>query len=247
MIFVDNISKSFSGISVLRELSFTVKAGETVALLGLSGSGKTTALKTICGLHVPDTGKVVMDGVELNSENLSSIRRQIGYVIQDGGLFPHLTAFGNLKLVAQEAGITDEGLKKRVLVLSEMTKIPFDLLKKFPRQLSGGQRQRIGIMRALLLDPNYLLLDEPMGALDPITREELQEELKELFNKLGKTVVLVTHDLSEAMNLSNKIILLNEGKIAQEGHMDELLMNPADEFVKRFVRAQKFQIRNTNV
>ena len=239
MILVDRISKSFSGIPVLRDLTFSVGEGETIALLGLSGSGKTTALKTICGLHVPDEGKIVLNGEILNQDNLNKLRRQIGYVIQDGGLFPHLTAHGNLSLVGLEAGMSEVKLQERITELAEMTKIPLDLLKQYPRQLSGGQRQRIGIMRALLLDPNYLLLDEPMGALDPITREELQSELKELFKRLGKTVVLVTHDLYEAMHLSRRIILLNEGKIAQEGHMDELINNPSNEFVKRFVKAQK--------
>lgn len=239
MIHIQNVSKSLGGARVLENFSLTVERGEAAALLGLSGSGKTTALKLITGLHLPDTGKITVDGVELHGGTLKEIRKKIGYVIQDGGLFPHLTAWENITIAAGEAGLSGEKLRERVSELSRMTKISEDLLSRYPRELSGGQRQRIGIIRALLLDPAVLLMDEPMGALDPITRSELQTELRELIKKLNKTVVLVTHDLYEAKFLADKIVLLAEGKILQEGSFRDLSESPRTEFVKTFVKAQE--------
>lgn len=239
MIQVQSISKSFGKKIVLKDFSLEVKKGETVALLGLSGSGKTTALKAICGLHVPEVGKIIVEGITLKSETLKSIRSKMGYVIQDGGLFPHLTARQNITVVGEEAHLSKEEINGRIERLAKMTKIPMELMDRYPRELSGGQRQRIGIMRALFLDPQILLMDEPMGALDPITRKELQEELKVLFQTLEKTVVMVTHDLYEAMFLADRILLLKDGSVLQEGSMDDLLHRPATEFVTRFVQAQQ--------
>lgn len=210
-----------------------------MALLGLSGSGKTTALKLVCGLCFPEQGTVQVRGETLTAESLSDLRKQMGYVIQDGGLFPHLTVYGNLRLVAEEAGWNEIRTRARVKELAAMTKLSESLLDRYPREISGGQRQRVGIMRALLLDPPILLLDEPMGALDPITRCELQKELKELFGKLAKTVLLVTHDLFEAGFLAERILLLNQGRIAQEGSMRELVESPTNDFVRLFVNAQQ--------
>ncbi|MBK9293886.1 MAG: ATP-binding cassette domain-containing protein [Oligoflexia bacterium] len=175
---------------------------------------------------------------KIESANLRKIRKKIGYVIQDGGLFPHLTALDNLKIVAKEAGLTDAQIQARIDELCEITKLQINLLKLYPRQLSGGQRQRIGIMRALFLDPPVLLLDEPLGSLDPITKADLQQELKELITKLKKTVLLVTHDLFEAGLLCNQILLLNKGIIVQKGSMKELIDNPLNDFVKKFVGSQ---------
>lgn len=239
MIHLQNISKSFGKKVVLKNFSLKVRKGETVALLGLSGSGKTTALKAICGLHVPDGGEIIIDGLTLKPETLRSIRSKMGYVIQDGGLFPHLTARQNITVVGEEANFNKEEINARIERLARMTKIPLDLMDRYPRELSGGQRQRIGIMRALFLDPEILLMDEPMGALDPITRKELQDELKILFQTLEKTVVMVTHDLFEAMYLADRILLLSEGSVLQEGSMDDLLHKPATEFVSQFVKAQQ--------
>jgi osmoprotectant transport system ATP-binding protein len=167
MIEFKNVSKSFRRTKVLTDLSFTVHAGKTVALLGLSGSGKTTALKLVCGLHLPDSGAILVSGEEMKPENLSSIRKKIGYVIQDGGLFPHLTCLGNLALVGREAGMSSGQIETRAKELAEMTKIAPALLKRYPREISGGQRQRIGIMRALFLDAPILLLDEPWAPSTP--------------------------------------------------------------------------------
>lgn len=238
MIQLRNLSIAFDGKTVLHELNLTVTKGESVALLGLSGSGKTTALKTIAGLITPQTGSVMVGNELLTPVSVGKVRRHLGYVIQDGGLFPHLTLFQNLALVGAEAGLTPAEINSRVAVLATLTKLSPEILARYPRQVSGGQRQRVGLMRALLLDPDYLLLDEPLGALDPITRRELQDELKEIFSGLGKTVVLVTHDLFEADHLAQRIVLLDGGSIAQEGKMEDLIERPANDFVRRFVRAQ---------
>lgn len=238
MITFKNISKNFGTKKILDDLSFHVDQNEILALIGLSGSGKTTALKIMCGLHLPDRGDVLINQVPLTENNLPLVRRNLGYVIQDGGLFPHLTARDNIVLVGLEAGKSQSEIQQKIEELTKLTKISSDLLDKYPRELSGGQRQRIGIMRALFLDPEILILDEPMGALDPITRKELQTELKDLFKRLKKTVILVTHDLYEASFFADKILLLHEGNIAQEGSMAELLEKPRNEFVRQFVNAQ---------
>jgi osmoprotectant transport system ATP-binding protein len=238
MIQMSSVSKILGGHKVLQDLSFKVSPGETKALLGLSGSGKTTALKLVCGLHLPDAGEVMVQDQTLSATTLNVIRRKIGYVIQDGGLFPHLTADENISLLGREAGWNDEQIKIRVNELASLVKIDPIFLTRYPRELSGGQRQRIGIMRAMLLDPPILLLDEPMGALDPITRHDLQIELKDIFSRLSKTVLLVTHDLFEAGFLADSILLLESGTLIQEGPLKELIEKPASEFVKKFVSSQ---------
>jgi osmoprotectant transport system ATP-binding protein len=241
MIELRNVTKFFSQTAVLSDLSFSVPDGETFALLGLSGSGKTTALKLVCGLHQPDGGEVLVQNIPVVDERMAEVRSQLGYVIQDGGLFPHLTAYQNVWLVGREAGWSDERIRARVEELAALAKLPMKFLDSYPRQLSGGQRQRIGILRALLRDPPVLLLDEPLGALDPITRSELQHELKDLFQRLRKTVLLVTHDLYEAGYLADRILLLNGGRILQQGSLQDLVRNPADEFVHRFVQSQRHE------
>jgi osmoprotectant transport system ATP-binding protein len=182
---------------------------------------------------------VSVDGEALKADRLLELRRKIGYVIQDGGLFPHLTAYENVALVGREAGRSDQEIRERVNELAELTQIPSAALTRYPREISGGQRQRVGIVRALFLDPPILLLDEPMGALDPITRSQLQRELKALFQSLKKTVLLVTHDLFEASYLADRILLLNHGKVAQAGTLEEMTQNPADDFVRLFVSTQR--------
>lgn len=235
MIKIAGISKSFGSTIVLSDLSFDVPDGSTTALLGLSGSGKTTLLKLVCGLHFPDAGEISISNEVLQSGNLDALRKKMGYVIQDGGLFPHLTAYANLAIVGEEVGFSKSDIVKRIQELAELTKISGTVLSRYPREISGGQKQRIGIMRALFLDPPILLLDEPFGALDPITRSQLQSDLKEIFRKMRKTVLLVTHDLFEAGFLAERILLLNHGQIAQAGTLRELIEKPADDFVKLFV------------
>ena len=172
-------------------------------------------------------------------DNVLELRHRMGYVIQDGGLFPHLDARGNAALLARHLGWSEDRVENRLRELLELTHLPADVLDRYPTQLSGGQRQRVSLMRALMLDADVLLLDEPLAALDPMIRADLQQELREIFRTLGKTVVLVTHDIHEAAFLGDTVILLSEGRIVQRGAMRELVERPADPFVTRFINAQR--------
>ncbi len=233
------VRKSFDEHPVIRDVDLDVPPGTTLALIGPSGCGKSTLLRLMNGLLQPDRGKVQVKGERLVAQNLLSLRRRMGYVIQEGGLFPHLDARQNITLMADHLAWKPERIESRLLALLQLTHLETDLLQRFPFELSGGQRQRVALMRALMLDPEILLLDEPLGALDPIIRFDLQKELKGIFQALGKTVVLVTHDLSEAAYLADEVLLLHEGRIAQRGHMSDLVHRPADAFVERFVKAQR--------
>jgi osmoprotectant transport system ATP-binding protein len=175
----------------------------------------------------------------VDSANIRDIRKRTGYVIQEGGLFPHLTARGNVLLMARHLGKSESDSTPRLLELSRLTRFPEKLLDRFPVELSGGQRQRVSLMRALMLSPELLLLDEPLGALDPLVRAGLQTDLKEIFARLEQTVLLVTHDLAEAAYLGNHIVLMNEGRIAQQGTIDDLRQRPANAFVSDFINAQR--------
>ena len=233
------VSKRFGGTQALARLDLKVTAGETTVLLGESGSGKSTVLRLMLGLIAPDSGEVRFDGAPLTAANLRSVRHRVGYVVQGGGLFPHLTVRHNATLVAEHLRWPRARIDERLEKLCALTRLGADLLDRNPAQLSGGQRQRVSLMRALMLDPAALLLDEPLGALDPITRAELQEELAALFRALGKTVVLVTHDLWEASFLGDSLVLLREGGIVQRGSFESLRAHPADDFVQRFIRAHE--------
>jgi osmoprotectant transport system ATP-binding protein len=208
-------------------------------LIGPSGCGKSTLLRLLVGLITPSAGRVILHDQELTPANVAQQRHEIGYVIQDGGLFPHLTAEGNVTLLARYLGRAPSEIASRVAELSELVQLSPDALSRFPANLSGGQRQRVGLMRALMLDPPLLLLDEPLGALDPITRRELQAQLKEIFGRLQKTVVLVTHDMGEAAYFGDTIVLMREGRVVQQGTLDDLLQRPAVRYVSDFIRAQR--------
>ena len=212
--------------------------GRTV-LIGPSGCGKSTLLRMMIGLIRPDDGEVLFEGQPLTRQNILHVRRKIGYVVQDGGLFPHLSAHKNVTLVPQYLKWDRNRLEARVAELAELTRLPRDLLANLPHELSGGQRQRVSLMRALVLDPDVLLLDEPLAALDPMVRRDLQQDLLDIFKRLGKTVVLVTHDIGEAAFFGDRIILLRDGGIVQEGTWRDLVDRPADEFVTRFINAQR--------
>ena len=211
----------------------------TTVLIGPSGCGKSTLLRMIVGLIRPDSGQILIDGKELHAEGIEKVRHRIGYVIQEGGLFPHLTAERNVTLVARFLKRDAKWINARLRELADLVRIPTESLRRFPRGLSGGQRQRACLMRALMLDPAILLLDEPLGALDPITRYELQDELKRIFDALGKTVVLVTHDMNEAAHFGGTIVMMRDGRIVQSGTLDDLLRRPAEAFVRDFIRAQR--------
>ena len=234
-----NVSKCFGATQALQPLDLRIAAGRTTVLIGPSGCGKSTLLRLMNGLIQPDAGTVYFEGEEVLPERALALRQRMGYVIQDGGLFPHLTAWHNVVLMAAYLGWERQRIDARVAQLTELTRFPADGLERFPVQLSGGQRQRVGLMRALMLDPEVLLLDEPLAALDPMVRAELQEDLKEIFRELGKTVVLVTHDMGEAGFFGDVIVLLRQGQIVQQGTFEELVKSPADDFVARFINAQR--------
>jgi osmoprotectant transport system ATP-binding protein len=239
VLVLDDVAKRYEGAAVLHPTSLSVARGERVALIGPSGSGKSTLLRMVLGLIEPDAGRVLFDGVEVRSTTAQAVRRRCGYVIQDGGLFPHLTAGGNVALVARRLGWTTARVDERIGALLALVRLERALLGRYPDQLSGGQRQRVGIMRALMLDPEALLLDEPMAALDPMVRAELQDDLLAIMTRLAKTVILVTHDLAEAALLCPRIVLLHLGRIVQAGAAWELAHRPAAPFVKAFVSAQR--------
>jgi osmoprotectant transport system ATP-binding protein len=213
--------------------------GRTTALIGPSGCGKSTLLRLILGLIAPSGGVVELDGQPLTPQMLQSIRRRVGYVIQDGGLFPHLTASGNATLMARQIGTPAAEIATRLGELCELTRFPQSALDRFPAELSGGQRQRVALMRALMLRPEALLLDEPLGALDPMVRAGLQTDLKRIFGELQQTVILVTHDMGEAGYLADRIVLMRAGRILQSGTLEDLRDRPADPYVSEFLNAQR--------
>jgi osmoprotectant transport system ATP-binding protein len=235
--------KAFGTIQALHSINLSIAAEKTTVLIGPSGCGKSTILRLIIGLVRPDRGTIRFEGAEIRPDDLIELRRKMGYVTQNGGLFPHLTARQNVTLIACYLRWGKERIENRLRKLADLTRFPANGLDRYPLQLSGGQRQRLSLMRALMLDPRVLLLDEPLGALDPVIRFELQEDLKAIFLKLRKTVLLVTHDLDEAGYFGNWIVLLREGVILQKGTIQQLMNAPADPFVTRFVHAQRRGVR----
>lgn len=242
MLELIDVAKSFGGTRVLQPTTLRLEPGRTTVLIGPSGCGKSTVLRLMIGLIEPDQGQVLFGSQPLTPANVMQVRQKIGYVIQDGGLFPHLSAEGNVGLLARYLGWDGKRIKQRIDELADLTRLPREALARYPVQLSGGQKQRLGIMRALMLDPEVILLDEPMGALDPLVRYDLQEDLRTIFVSLGKTVVMVTHDMGEAGFFGDTIVLLGGGRIVQQGTIDDLLERPADDFVQRFISAQRLPV-----
>jgi osmoprotectant transport system ATP-binding protein len=239
MFILDNVTLRHGNRAAVDALSLAFDSGSVTAVIGSSGSGKSTLLRLLLGLEWPDRGEVRIDGVPLTQADVLAVRRRIGYVIQDGGLFPHLSARDNLALLPRWLGWDAPRIDARAVELAVLTHFPRDALHRFPAELSGGQRQRVALMRALMLDPPALLLDEPLGALDPIVRRELQEELAAIFAAFGKTVIVVTHDVAEAAFLAPRLVLLRDGRVVQDGSIDDLRERPADAFVSRFVDARR--------
>jgi osmoprotectant transport system ATP-binding protein len=233
------VARSFGETIALHPTDLDFLPGLTTALIGPSGCGKSTLLRLIIRLVTPDTGKVIFDETEVTEANAQAVRRRVGYVIQDGGLFPHLTARANVLLMARHLGQTASAMGERLEELCALSQFPRAALDRFPAELSGGQRQRVSLMRALMLAPEVLLLDEPLGALDPLVRSALQRDLKEIFARLKQTAVLVTHDMGEAAYLADDIVLMNDGRIVQRGSAAELRDHPANEFVSEFISAQR--------
>ena len=239
MIKLNGVSKFYGDSFAVRKTSLDFEKGNTSVLIGPSGCGKTTILKMIAGLERPSEGSVQLNGETLGNGNLPDLRRKMGYVIQDGGLFPHLSAKDNVTLMAKDLKYSKPQIEDRVKELLEVTHFRSEYLDRFPSELSGGQIQRVALMRALMLDPDVLLLDEPLGALDPIVRSSLQDELKEMFEKLKKTTIFVTHDMAEAEFLGDHIVLMKQGSVMQEGSIKDIYQNPKDEYVSTFLKAQR--------
>ncbi len=244
MIAFEGVEKTFRATSgearrALGPVTFEVPAGRRVAIVGPSGCGKTTLVRLAVGLLRADRGRVVVDGVEMNERTKQAVRRRIGYVIQEGGLFPHLTAEANVTLVARHLGWDAVRIEARVNELAAMAGLDRAALLRWPLELSGGQRQRVGILRALMLDPAVLLLDEPLGALDPLTRRHLQDELLAIFRAMRTTVVLVTHDIDEAARVAEETIVLREGHIVQRGTIEAMAHAPAEPFVRDLLHREE--------
>jgi osmoprotectant transport system ATP-binding protein len=233
------VGKVFGNDVAISDITLEIPRGQITALIGPSGCGKSTILRLIVGLITPDTGEIQFDGERIAPGTIMKIRRRLGYVIQDGGLFPHLTARRNLTLQSTLFGKNGNDIKKRIGELCALTKFPSNGLNRYPLELSGGQRQRVSLMRALMLSPELLLLDEPFAALDPLVRVNLQRDLKEICAQLRQTVLVVTHDLPEAAFLADDIVLINEGRIVQRGSIADLRARPANEFARDFVNAQR--------
>lgn len=233
------VGKSFGNSAGLHPTDLEFLPGLTTAVIGPSGCGKSTLLRLVIGLLEPDQGRILFEGTELNQSNAPQIRRRIGYVIQEGGLFPHLTARGNILLMARHLQRERSEMESRLEELCALSQLPRTALDRYPAELSGGQRQRVSLMRALMLSPDLLLLDEPLGALDPLVRSALQRDLKAIFARLHQSVVLVTHDLAEAAYLADEIVLMHEGRVVQRGRAAELRDQPANEFVSEFIHAQR--------
>src|SRR5256885_5027667 len=239
LVELKSVSKAYGATAALQPTDLAFARGKTTVLIGPSGCGKSTLLRLIIRLLDPDAGTVRFDDKEITAANISELRRRIGYVIQDGGLFPHLTGRKNILLMASHLGLPAEKTQSRLAELCALTRFPETALDRFPLELSGGQRQRISLMRALMLSPELLLLDEPLGALDPLVRAALQKDLKEIFQRLKQTTVLVTHDLAEAAYLGDEIVLMSEGRIVQQGSLADLQAEPASNFVSEFINAQR--------
>ncbi len=239
LVELSGVSKKYGGAIALQPTDLDFDRGKTTVLIGPSGCGKSTLLRLIIRLLDPETGTIRFNGAAITPANISDLRRRIGYVIQDGGLFPHLTARKNILLMATHLKWPAEKMNRRLSELCALTRFPESALGRYPLELSGGQRQRISLMRALMLSPELLLLDEPLGALDPLVRAALQKDLKEIFARLNQTAILVTHDLAEAAYLGDEIVLMVEGRAVQRGTLNDLRTRPASTFVTEFINAQR--------
>ncbi|HZJ54475.1 MAG TPA: ATP-binding cassette domain-containing protein [Myxococcaceae bacterium] len=229
------VSRSFGGVPAVRPVSIEIPRGRTTVLLGESGSGKSTLLRLMAGLLAADSGEILLEGALVTPAGGPALRRRMGFGLQSGGLFPHLTAADNVTLLAQALGRPRSWRARRLEELAALVRLEASVLARWPLELSGGQRQRVSLMRALMLEPAVVLLDEPLGALDPVTRGELQQELLRVFGSLGTTAVLVTHDLQEAAALGDRVALLREGALVQVGPLEMLAAHPADPWVARFL------------
>jgi len=238
MISFEGVTRRYGSIVAVDDINCEFAGGKTHVLLGSSGCGKTTLLRLILGLIPPDQGWVRIDDRAMSSLTRDELVAEMGYVVQEGGLFPHLTAQQNVSLAAEAQAWPATQIESRIAELVDLVGFDGSIMRKYPVELSGGQRQRVSLMRALMLDPPILLLDEPLGSLDPLVRDDLQKQLKDIFRELNKTVMVVTHDIREAAILGETITMMTEGRIVQHGSFHDLVTNPASEFVTAFLLAQ---------
>lgn len=236
MIRLDHVTKSFGAQTVLNDFSLSIEEGEILTVIGRSGCGKTTMLKTINGLSCPDKGTVFVEGKDISGEDIIALRRRIGYVIQNKGLFPHMTVEKNITYVPVISGKKDKKANHELACrLIEMVGLDAAMLSRYPSELSGGQQQRVGIARALAADAKIMLMDEPFGALDEITKQSMQDEILKLHRRMGMTIVFITHDIREAMKLGSRVLVMDEGRIVQLDVPEKIKNEPANEFVYRLV------------
>ncbi len=236
MIRLEHVTKSFDNQTVLDDFSISIEEGEFLTVIGRSGCGKTTMLKTINGLHRPEQGKVYVEGKDISKEDLIAVRRKIGYVIQNKGLFPHMTVEKNITYVPVISGKKEKKANHELACrLIKTVGLDPSMLSRYPSELSGGQQQRVGIARALAADAKILLMDEPFGALDEITKQAMQDEILNLQKKLGITIVFITHDIREAMKLGSRVLVMDKGKIVQLDTPEKIKNEPANEFVYQLV------------
>ena len=243
MINYEQIAKSYqAGVNAVSEFTLSIAEGELLAIIGPSGCGKTTVLKMLNRLVEPTSGRILLNGEDIRKLDPIALRRNMGYVIQQVGLFPHMNILENITVVPDILGWPLEKQRIRAYELLELIDMnPSEFARRYPYQLSGGQQQRIGVLRALAADPAVILMDEPFGAVDPLTRTKLQQELKTLQTQLHKTILLVTHDIDEAFRLADRVLLMQGGRIVQLGRAAELLDHPATPFVREYVGGHRMQ------
>jgi osmoprotectant transport system ATP-binding protein len=242
MIRAENLVKTYNGVLAVNNLSFEVATGENLILLGTSGCGKTTTLRMINRLIDPDSGTVYINGTDVRKQKPEVLRRGIGYVLQNHGLFPHYTVSENIAIVPRLLKWTDKAILDREDILFQKLDLPQELKRKYPSQLSGGQQQRVGLARSLMVNPAILLMDEPFGALDNLTRIGIRKVFRELDELVDKTIIMVTHDVQEAFEMGDRICLIDKGQIVQIGKPEDLLFNPSNKFVADFLNEQRLQL-----
>ncbi|MBE9917970.1 betaine/proline/choline family ABC transporter ATP-binding protein [Paenibacillus donghaensis] len=248
MIVLDHVNKVYdNGFHALKDINLEFKKGEITVLIGPSGCGKSTTMKLINALNTPSSGKVLIDGKDISGMNPVELRRNIGYVIQSVGLFPHMNISKNVGVVPRLKKWDNDKIEKKVNELLDMVNLDHKIYgTRYPSELSGGQQQRVGVVRALAADPDVILMDEPFSALDPISREQLQDELIRLQQELHKTIIFVTHDMDEALKIADTIVLMKDGQVVQAGKPDTILRHPANEFVRNFIGSKRLQNDNEN-
>lgn len=248
MIEFKNVTKLYpNGKKAVDNISLSFETGEFIVFIGTSGSGKTTSMRMINRMIEPTEGEILINGQNIQKKNAVELRRKIGYVIQQIGLMPHMTIYENIVLVPKLLGWPEDKQRQTAEHLIKRVDLPLEYLDRYPSELSGGQQQRIGVIRALAADQDIILMDEPFGALDPITRDALQELVKHLQKEMGKTVVFVTHDMDEALKLADRIAIMQDGKVVQFDTPDNILANPANEFVEDFIGEERLTQAQTNL